>query len=511
MTQVSSYSTAKPLIGSKPTWIVDAEEQLRVASYDLYDGMFWNVPQTFKLSARGQENNPIYIPAPRIIVETLHRFLAPSVQFIADPAFGTPNDQLLATQVMTDLVRRESLYSRFNSNKRFGIIRGDWMFHLYADPNLPPGSKVTVQTVDPGKVFKITKPDNVDIVIGYHIAEPMTHPDNGKQYIRRTTYMKDTLAAGPSPITVTDGWYELDEWGGPGQDPAKAKLFQPAAPDLKLPAPIDALPIYHIPNFKEPNVPWGASEFKGIERVFAAINQSISDEELALAMEGLGVYASDGGTPIDDDGNEVPWDLGPGRVVEIPEGKKFLRVSGVSQVTPYQDHVEYLHKMINQVTGQSDFARGNVDVTVAESGIALMLELAPLLATALEKEQVVTDVTTQMLFGLAKWFVAYEGGIFNPLVDVTRWIPVYGDKVPQNRAAQVTELLTISQATPQIVPTSYVRTRLRTLGYEDLPDEATIAAEMAKDADAQGARVDATINADLTAGAADGADLTALT
>lgn len=499
------FSTAKPLLGSLPAWISDPVEQQRIGAYALYEAIYWCVPDTFKLVSRGAEDRPIYVPAGRVIVETLHRYMANDLTVIPDPVFGTPNDQLLATQVFTDLARRERFYSKFNSNKRYGIMRGDWLWHVYADPLRGPGSKISIFPLDPGSVFKITNPENIDEVVGYYIAEQFIDPADGKAYVRRQTYRKDSGTGGPSTISYADELYEVDKWMDPEAAPVKAM-----APALTLPSPIDSLPIYHIPNFDEPNTLWGSSEMRGLERIMAAINQSISDEELALALEGLGVYATDSGTPVDENGEEVPWNLGPGRVVELPDGKTMNRVTGVSSVNPYQDHLAYLHKLMDESMAMSAVAKGTVDVQVAESGVALQLELAPLLARSAEREQIVTDVLTNMLFDLAKWYVAYEGTAFNSLMEVTRWIPTYGPKIPVNKAKEVEELLLIAQAKPQVVSMSYVRNRLRTLGYDDMPDETTMAAEILSEtqataqisADVTGARVDQELNAELNGTAA---------
>lgn len=270
------------------------------------------------------------------------------------------------------------------------------------------------------------------------------------------------------------------------------------APPQVLPAPIDDLPIYLIPNFQEPGLLWGSSEMRGLERIMAAVNQSISDEELALALDGLGVYATDAGTPVDDDDNEVGWNLGPGRVVELPDGKQMARITGVSSVTPSQEHLKYLHDMLDQSVGIGDVAKGRTNVDVAESGIALQLELAPLLARVSEKEQVVTDVMANMLFNIGKWYSAYEGTAFNSLWEVSRWVITYGPKVPPNRKQEFDELVTLA-GLEGVVPKSYIRTRLRTIGYEDLPDEAALEAEFAKEADAQGARADAALQEEMAA------------
>ena len=474
---IDQWTNARPLLTTKEPWIADEAEQARIGSYDLYEAIYWGFKDTFKIKQRGSESDPIYLPSGRTIVETLHRYLANDVQFLTDPERGSDTEKALADQVMQDFVRRERAYSKFNFNKRYGIIRGDWMFQLYADPLLPAGSRVSIFPLDPRKVFVITLPDNVDVIIGYDIAEPFKDTD-GQVKVRRLTYMKQTRAQGPSPIEVTDEVYLMDKWGGPGMD-REANIpvrdWDKENPGVRiLPAPIDDLPIYHIPNFQEPHSPWGSSEMRGLETLMLAMNQTMSDEQLALTLEGLGVYITDAGTPVDEDGNEVPWSIAPGRVVELPEGKTMTRLQGIQSVDPNIKHMEYLEKWMQEATSANPVARGDVDVQTAESGIALFLRLAPMLAHVEEKEVIVTDVMNNLLFNLPKWLVAYEGTVFNSLIETTRWVPQYGDKIPVNRDQEITNLISLA-GVPGVVPMSYIRQRLRALGYEDLPTEAEVA------------------------------------
>jgi hypothetical protein len=470
------YETVRLLIGSRPAWVADDTEARRLAAYGFYENIYWLVPNSFKVIQRGSEQNPIYVPSARTIVETMHRYLAPGLTIVPDETMGTDNDQALAKQVMDELSARERLYSRFSANKRMGIMRGDWAFYIYADPAIDAGSRISIIGIDPSKIFKITNPDNIEEVIGWHIAEPWKEIQSGREYIRRLTYMKETGKPGPSPITVSEGIFSTDRWGGPGMDPDD-KPVRILRGNYTLPSPIDHLPIYHIPNFDEPGIPWGSSEIRGLERILASVNQSISDEELYLALDGLGVYCTDAGTPVDEDGNETTWNLGPGRVIEIPEAKNFNRVPGVTTTMPFLDHANYLHDRIDETMGMSAVAKGTVDVNVAESGIALQLELAPLLARAEEKEQIIRDVMSNMLFDLAKWYVAYEGTTFSSLVDTTRWIPVFGDKIPPNRKQQLDELMALA-GLPSILSPQYIRARLRKLGYEDLPEDNVLDADI---------------------------------
>ena len=59
-------------------------------------------------------------------------------------------------------------------------------------------------------------------------------------------------------------------------------------PPTELPAAITAFPVYHVRNRTEPLNPWGSSELRGLERILAGLTQAVSDEDMALALEGLG-------------------------------------------------------------------------------------------------------------------------------------------------------------------------------------------------------------------------------
>lgn len=498
MADLTPYATAAPLLGKLPDYIQDDQERQRIAAYSLYEAMYWNVPGTFKLSQRGSNDDPIYIPAARQIVETFNRFLAPGLEIVVDPAYGTPQNQELATQVWADFSARERFYSKFNTGKRYGLIRGDWAWHIWADPEREPGSKVSIYTIDPASLFPIYDVNNIDNIIGWHIIDTVVDND-GKAFIVRQMYLKQTLKGGPSPILYEKARFEVDDWGGPGmdQDPTPVEVITPLT---VLPQPIDTLPIYVVNNFEEPGALWGASELRGMERIIAAVNQSISDEELTLALEGLGVYWTDAGTPVDDDGNDAVWNMGPGRVLEVPGGKKMYRLQASGTMAPFQEHLKYLHDQIDQTFGHSGVSKGKVDVSVAESGIALLLELGPLIARAEEREVLIRDVHQQLLYGIGKWFSAYEGSAFNSLWENgSRWMLRFGQRLPRNQEGDFKQTMELAQSDPQIVPMVYIRDRLRKLGFDDMPPEedlvplleAELNASAQREQDAVGQRLDA--------------------
>lgn len=458
------YSTGAFMFGQKPSWIPDPLDQQRIQSYQLYEEMYWNAPDIYKITLRGSNSAPIYIPKPRVIVNTTHRYTAPDFRVTARSSVGSAvtADVQAAQLALSDLMARERFRSKFNGNKRYGIMRGDWIWHVTGDLAKPLGKRLSITALDPAMYFPITDEDDVDRIVGCHLVEQITTNDGPR--IRRLTYRKVPKADGTNRITVEDGLYELDKWNGP-KDKAKTVL----KPLTELPEDITALPVYHIKNTEEPGNPFGSSSLRGLERLASAINQTISDEDLALALDGIGMYATDGDHPVNDQGQKVPWQLGPGRVVHT-NGTFFNRVSGVGSVTPYGDHYDRLWNAMKEAANTPDVAIGGADVSTAESGIALALRMSPMLSTAREIGEIVTDVHTQLFYDILNgWMPAYEETEFT---DVTVSCTV-GDAVPIDRRARLDELNDMLDR--GVIDTEFYRAEATKLGYEfpdDMADKA---------------------------------------
>jgi hypothetical protein len=178
---------------------------------------------------------------------------------------------------------------------------------------------------------------------------------------------------------------------------------------------------------------FGSSEMRGLEGLQAALNQSAKDEDLALALMGIGLYATDEpGAPVNNQGVATPWYISPGAVIENSKGLR--KVEGISTLVPYTDHINRLEGWMGDATGATDAARGRLEVQEAESGIALQLRLSPTLTRAKEKDQIILDVHGQMFHDLVQmWFPAFEQKNFTDV----RVFPVAGDKLPVNRKQEV--------------------------------------------------------------------------
>lgn len=493
--EFTPYTTGATMFGAKPSWISDPLDIQRIQSYQLYEEMYWNVPDVFKVAYRGTNDKPIYIPNGMITVNTINTYtgakFAVSVTDAATGGGDTP-DVIACRQVLADLFRRERFRSKYNGNKRYGIMRGDWLWHVTADPLKPQGSRIRLVAIDPGMYFPLTDENDVDEIIGCHLAVQIV-TDAGPR-VHRLTYRKaSSIVPGAVGIYVEEGVFKLDAW----ETAAPVNPEVVIRPLQLLPPQITAIPVYHVKNFDEPGNPFGSSELRGFEVLMGRINQTVSDADLALALEGIGVYATDAPKPTDDEGNEVGWRLGPGMVAQVPTGSTFNRVQGVGSVGPYTEHYNTITTALRQAAATPDVAVGAVDVQIAQSGIALALQYLPITAKTQEKNDAITDVHTNMFFDImTMWYAAYEQTTFDNL----RVDAVVGSAVPVDRAERVGELDGMLAA--KVIDAQYYRDEMTKLGYVFPSDiAARVDAEAQKATDAQ-----ATIlgTAQLAANANDG-------
>lgn len=458
------YSTAQPLYTATPQWMSEMDAQ-RVMSYQVYEQIYWNVPQTFKLEARGTDASPIYIPTGRTIVDTTNRYVGKQWAPTIDPDYGTPADQATLRVFMSELFRRERFFSKYNANKRYGLIRGDWLWHVLGNDLKPQGTRIKIEAIDPASYFPVTHPDDPDKIIGCHIVEQIQDPKTQEWVLKRQTYQKgaDPINNDGSDTTIYNSiaTFSAESW-----ETFDAKALTVIKPPTALPPQITALPVYHVRNIETPGDPFGSSELRGLERIAAAVNQAVSDEELALALDGLGMYATDSGAPKDEQGNDTDWILGPGRVVEHGVGRKFERINGVGSVTPVQDHLAFLIGTLKEASSTPDIAIGKVTVTNV-SGVSLLLQMGPMLSKADERDDVIAGTHDQFLHDLiSQWAPAYEQETFNAMM-----VSSFGDRLPQDRAAKLQEIVAIANI-PGAVDTNWIHSELGKLGFEFGTDTA---------------------------------------
>lgn len=471
---LKQYSAALDFITSGDANISNDLDQRRVGAYDLYENLYINSTQTLKLVLRGDDSYPILMPSGKKIVDATNRFLGIGFDYLVENV-GDAGTQDMLNQWFGDFFKREALRAKFASSKRWGLVRGDAAFYIYADGAKPASTRISIAELDPRQLFEIE--DGRGHVVGIHIVDTVQdfrEPDKpDKKLARRRTFRKTFDELGlPLGVTMELKHYAIGKWDD--RTAALAAKLEPVAyPDFDmepalLPDGITELPVYKWRNNAPQNSSWGHSQLTGLETLLYAVNQSLTDEDATIVFQGLGMYVTSAAPPQDTEGNTTDWSIGPMQIIEIGADQRFDRVTGVSDVSPYQNHMNFIdEKGLSEASGTPAIAIGRVDVAVAESGISLQLQLMPLLAQNAEKEQELIVVLDQMFHDITTmWLPAYEPELFPDagVMATMSVVAIFDDPSPKNRDKQVEETVTLQQA--NLILTSMAVAKLRSLGWE---------------------------------------------
>jgi hypothetical protein len=474
------YDTAVPFAGPLPTWLNPFDAQ-RLAAYQLYDELYANESTAIKLTLRDDEENPIYIPSSRRIIKTLARYVTKGLGFTVTG--GTPEQQLQAIEAFGNIFNRERFFPAFRAAMRNGLAFGDWCMFLYADLLKPEGTRISIKAVDPGMYFPIFDPKDIDRVVGVRLVEQII--EDNKTLLKQQRWLTVRAPGHPSysdgdfiegvPVVYDTIVLELTDW----EDDRKRKIIRTEIAQEPLEG-IFQLPVYHFKAVEKTGEHFGVSMLQGLERLFYGLNQAVTDEDVALAMHGLGVYTTNQ-RPVDSAGNATDWVIGPRRVIELSGPKPdayFERVPGIGSVQASQDHIAFLLDMAESTVGVSDVALGQVDTTVAESGIALALRLGPIIDEADDADELILATLNQLFFDMKMWLAAYESITIPPEVEITA---VVGPKIPRDIEKDKNVYTDLHLA--GVIPTKVLIEKMNELGF-DLgdPDEliAAVAAENAE-------------------------------
>jgi hypothetical protein len=513
MVAESPYTTALALNRPAPTHVrPGVHDADRVRSYYTYQDIWNNVPTAFSALLRAGDD-PLarrYLPVIRSFVESTNRYLAQDMETGWTPIAGaTVSDEEMAQwqQFLGDFWAREEVSIKFLSMKRWWLIKGDALLMISADAGKLPGSRLRLTEVEPEQYFPISDPGDSTRITGCYLAS-IVQDDDENDIVQRIEYHKvtspeDVAAFGgaANQIFYRIGFYELTGWDDrPGKNVqdlspvpppvwASTPEWEPLLAGFLLPTLISSIPVYHFRNNRKggQDGAFGVSEVQGLESIFAGVIQNTTDEDLAVALQGLGVYWTDSGRPRDANGRELPWEIGPASMIELEKDGKLGRVAGVGSVQPIQDHMTHMVSSARESSGIPDIAVGRIDAQAAQSGVALRIEFMPVLAKNAEKEEELSSKLTQLLHDLVTmWIPTYEEYTPPMLVPSIH----FGDPIPTDRAAVLAEILQMVAA--KVVSIEWAQTELaKRLGYV-FPSGmlASIVSEQTDLLDVTGARID---------------------
>lgn len=453
------YSGIKPLLNDGENLWAPELDRDRIGAYQKYEEIYWSHKAAFKLL--DDSERPVYVPNPKVIVDTTAHFFMKGLEIVA-----TGNTQ----QALESFLDREEFIPKFHTAKHSGVVRGDFILHMTADTSKPDGTRVSVNSVDPGAYFPEFDPDNLDRILAVNLVEQHLDEDNPSEVLIRRLRYRYVLVNGRRGVTSQEAIYKVRDWWKGTR--VQVRSIRPE----KVVTGASTIPVYHFKNQAWQGDPFGSSELRGYEALQQRINQSATDEDVALALEGLGVYATDAPAPTDDDGNEVDWSIVPGRVIQTPTNSSFKRVEGLKTVEPFQEHLKFLVDSLYE--SSATFRGGSVDATVAESGIALAIRFLPTSAKLEERDQFGLSKLKQFFFDWKDWHAAYEGENLSGDVEVT-----LGDKLPENKASKLNVYTIMLQN--KVVSRQWYREKVSELYGIDIPAgmEDQILEEKTKDAE----------------------------
>jgi hypothetical protein len=504
MATISPYRTALKLGRPKPEHIKNLLDQDRVTAYWTYWDIYRNVEEAFTLVMRSDTGNEIarrYVPSARTIIEATNRYLAKDLTITPQPLVKMPDGSQIAAdptataqvmKLLNDFIVREELHAKFMSMKRWLLIRGDAVFHLMADDTKVEGQRLRIVEVDPSSLFKIEDPADSERILGTYIVSIVDN-DDGDAIAQRQAYYKEDNGTISSKLEFfeTDGWDDRFPLAPEDLKPVPAPSWAAQSnllAGIVLPSQITTIPVYHYRNNREGNAAYGVSELQGIETLIAGINQTATDEDITIGLQGIGVFYTTSGRPRDAQGNEVDWVIAPAVMIELEsQTDKIGRLDGAKDIKALLDHSGYLEAKARETTGTPDVAVGKVDVQVAQSGIALAIQMAPIISKNEEKEVELKGKSDQMLYDIVNgWLPAYEGVDPKGL----QVLCTFGDPLPVNRAEVLKEI--IDMVTAQLIPIQFAQKLVQEkLGYQ-IPADAfnQLVAESSQMLDATGARID---------------------
>lgn len=464
---LSPYETATALGRPTPPHVTDLEDQARIRAYGTYEDIWNNVPEAFQALLR-EDQDPLsrrYVPVAREIIEAVNRYLGQDMETVwtSLPGFTVTDEQMEEWKArLASFWAREEVDIKFLSNKRWSLIKGDGLLHVTADITKLEGQRVRLTEVQPEEFFPIWDPADGERMLGCYLASVVLD-DEEEEIVQRIEYHRimtqedaAEFAAPLGSIFYRLGFFQTDKWDARDPEIEEAKVPPPSwaavaegaldpIAGFALDPRITSIPVYHIRNRRRGGKPgrFGTSEIQGLESVFAGIIQNASDEDLTVAMDGIGVYWTTSGKARDSENNEIPWTVGPASIAELEADGAFGRVPGVNSVDPYQDHIGFLKDVARGANAAPAIASGTVDTSVTLSGVAMRIQFMPTLAANAEREAEMSSKWTHLLYDLmTMWFLVYEGWTPLPLQPSV----IFGDPLPPDRTAILTEVTTLVTA-----------------------------------------------------------------
>jgi len=203
----------------------------------------------------------------------------------------------------------------------------------------------------------------------------------------------------------------------------------------KKPNPYGFIPFIIYPNLREPKKFWGVSDLLQIMESQRELNRAMSQLSRILELSGNPIAVLENVEESEDIA------VRPGAVWNLPEDTKaylldLLQGGGVSL---HIDYINLLYRTLHDISESPRAAFGGTERDL--SGIALQIELHPLLQKVRRKRLIRTVVYNQRNWMILKLLEKFQGESFGN----NRLRVVWGPVLPQDRTRLVSDEQTLIQ------------------------------------------------------------------
>jgi len=382
-------------------------EKTRIEGYVRYEKLFLGQHRELYAARPGRYQLARYIA---VNMPGMISRLCADLLFGEQPDFTATED---ATQeALDDLVQRNNLHTLNYESALANSFRGDAVYKVRWGKRTPQAElpEAIIEEVPPAIYFPEIDEDDVRRVRRVTLAWLKIDPANPQlRYLRMEEH---------EPGVVRNRLLRFADRGATQEEMPLTIFSAYEGLEPEVATGLSVIPIFHIPNFVYGSRFWGISDYEGLETLFEALNDRVTQCDDVLSKH----VAPKLVVPprfVDEEGKVK---LGELEVVQLDPGEPApTYVTWDAHLTAAMAHLDRLMDFIFIISETAPAAFGLDKYGVAESGRALRLRLLRTLAKVNRKRLYYDRALKAALLCAQQLEVVHGGASYEPQEPVIGW------------------------------------------------------------------------------------------
>ena len=372
---------------------------------EFYEGQQWT-------DARRRRDRRLTFNYARAVIEKAASYTMSGATFVVDPADASPEaleHARRAEQAIREVYEANGLEQLDFDNEVDCSVLGDAAYKITWD--------------ETARRVRVSTPDVQGLFVWPYAGEHARYWKVASRYMLSREEAEATVGSGLGSIpakpehTVVEAWTDetLELW-------VDNALVEESA------NPYGFIPFVIYPNVREPKQLWGVSDLAQLKEPLRELNRTMSQLSTILELSGNPIAVLENVTEAQDIAVQ------PGAVWEIPERARaylldLLQGGGVNL------HVEYANLLLRTLHDLAEVPRSAFGESKQLSGVALQLELDPLLKKVARKRLIRGAAFRRRNEMILRILEQHTGESFAPYRTRVVWPPV----LPEDRSRLVSD------------------------------------------------------------------------